>query len=264
MDCSPILKKYLDVLKDIRQYILFFLFFLGIVLLLITLQALICYQIIPVDVTFGRIILDVNAPTLSSMFLSNYAHDPYDSEHLRTNALFLYRIMAVIFITGYVILPANRWNPPKHFLRSVFLMIFLLLPFPLSGIAIIHGRIIGMAGFGGFSGIESALMGLAAFLCVTCVFTCLYPRWKERSESFGMLPVAGAAMVCLLPVVGIIMFTGGRNVDTVGHLTGYLYGLFIPLAVSLLMEGQGQHWKSGIIGLLIAVFVAPSAAWIVL
>lgn len=264
MDCSPILKKYLDVLKDIRQYILFFLFFLGILLLLIALQALICYQIIPLDITFGRIILDVNAPTLSSMFLSNYAHDPYDSEHLRTNALFLYRIMSVIFITGYVILPANRWNPPKHFLRTVFLMIFLLLPFPLSGIAIIHGRIIGMAGFVGFSGIESALMGLAAFLCVTCIFTCLYPRWKERPASFGVLPVAGAAMVCLLPVVWLIMFTGGRNVDTVGHLIGCFYGLFIPLAVSLFMESENPRVKNSVAGLLVAMLVVPSVAWIAL
>jgi hypothetical protein len=172
--------------------------------------------------------------------------------------------MALIFVTGYVILPANRWDPPKHFLRNVFLMIFLLLPFPLSGIAIIYGKMNGMAGLVGFSGIESALIGLSVFLCVTCLLTCLYPRWKKSPGSFGVLPIAGAAMICLLPVAYFIMLPGGRNVDTAGHLVGYLYGLFIPLAVSLLMEGQGQHWKSRVIGLLIAVLVAPSVAWIVL
>jgi hypothetical protein len=264
MDCTPGLKKYIDVLKDIRQYILFLLFFLSIVLLLIAFQALICYQIVPVDITFGRIILDVNAPTLSGMLLCHYAHDPYDPEHLRSNALFLYRIMALIFVTGYVILPANKWDPPKHFLRNVFLMFFLLLPFPLSGLAIIQGRMNGMAGCVGFSGIESALVGLSAFLCVMCIFTCLYPRWKKRPESFGLLPIAGATVICLLLVVGIIMFTGGRNVDTVGHLIGCFYGLLVPFAVSLFMESQSQRIKNSVAGFLVVMLVVPSVAWIAL
>lgn len=261
MDCFSVLKKYVPTLRDKRQYHIYILFCVSIVLLLMIFYLLIKYPdpIIPEEITNRFIILDVNAPTPLSMFLCNYAHNPKDCGHLWNNIVTFCGAMIIIFI-GSVLLPGNNWKTQKNFLRIVFLIIVLALPFTISGISILCGRRIGMEHTVGFSGIDFALFGVSTFILIKCLFLNLKPNWEKKL----MWPIFGATLIgiCFLGVIQYI--TGGPNVNAISHAVGPIYGLITSIAVSSLITNPTHKWKYGVGIFLLAIFFIPSVLWIFL
>lgn len=265
MNCPSVLKEYLITLRNTRLYQVYILFCVGVVLLLTVFYLLIKNPdpIIPIEITLSYIILDVNAPTFSSMFLCNYAHHPDYPMHLWNNIFLFCGAMMLIFIFS-VLLPKNNFKSLKTFFKFVFPIIFIGFPFTLSGTSIICSRINGMERTVGFSGIDSALIGILTYIAITCLFWNFYLYWEKNPDKKWIWPLFGAALICLCFGAILIYVTEGPNVNIISHFFGYIYGLITAIAVSFLITNPTQKWKYGVAISLVAILIIPTVLWIFL
>jgi hypothetical protein len=92
-------------------YVCFFGFTVGMTALLVVFQYSILY-LIPVEFTLDYIYLNVPTPNPSSMFLSNYMHNPLDPSHIANNLPTTIVLIVAIFLAGTIILPAAGCRMP--------------------------------------------------------------------------------------------------------------------------------------------------------
>ncbi len=244
-------------------YLLYFLFLAGIFGLLSGFQYAIL-RIIPVDFTLRHIYLNVGDPSLLSMFLSNYMHNPLDSSHIMNNLSSAYLLIIAIFVVGIIILPALRSPMPPKFFPATFLVFLLALPFSISGISIWSGRIMGKEWSSGFSGITYAFLGLLFFLMLSLVYrTVLESRSEKISQSVFVLLTA-TFLTLTLAICQIFAELPSGTVNVYAHLGGLLLGLLIPSLIGLFLTAQDQKQKA-VAGVFIGfVLFIPSVFWLLL
>lgn len=147
-----------------RTYWAFFAFNLAIYLSIIGFQIAILTLTIPQEFTLQYLYLNVNSPNLSSMFFNHFMHNPLSISHMTDNILVFLFLIVLVFIAGFIILPASGCPLPKHFFPAIFLVFLIGLPFAISGISIWTGRIFQKTYVSGFSGFNFALLGMFFFL----------------------------------------------------------------------------------------------------
>lgn len=204
----------------------------GVVAVLLALQVLISTDIIPWDLATRYFFLNVQSPNLASVFLAQYVHTPFFPVRLVATALVFALTMCCICLFGYFVLPALGWKPPAHLMRNTFLCIFFLLPFLLSGIAIIVERpthTTNVLYACGSSGIVAALMGFAVVLVAAALTMICRERWEEGR---GCAWLYGLGIVAFLLPLLFWVVLGGRDVLPVAiRFGGYVFGLVVPLVL---------------------------------
>ncbi|MDD3112689.1 MAG: hypothetical protein PHU26_10410 [Methanofollis liminatans] len=234
----------------------------GVLIFLFGLQYAICTQIIPIDVATHYLFMNLSAPSPSSFFLSHYVHDPSSPHHIIINALIFFFTVFCIFQFRYLILPALGWRSPPNLIKNTSLLVLFFLPFSLSGIAIIIGGQVGYRYGCGFSGIAAAFVGFLIFLIVTS-FVEVGKYRRTQGKSWKVLFGIGA-MSILLPVYFWISESGRGDTPLYVHVGGYIFGLIIPLILSLIGGQFGDRKKVILYALLGTLFLLPLLAGVIL
>lgn len=243
-------------------YLRFLGFVVGIAALLVFFQYSILY-IIPAGFTLDYIYLNMTTPNPSSMFLSNYMHNPFDQTHITSNLLTTISLLVAIFLAGTIALPAGGYRMPPKFFTVIYLVFFLLLPFAISGISIWSARIMGIAWSSGFSGISYALFGLLVFLMLGWAYTTILesPNRDTYRLAFALLSMT---FVSLIPVIAFILLDlRTHSINVYAHLGGFALGLLVPSLVAVGMTAETKREKVAVAAMLAVVILLPSVGWIV-
>ncbi|MCC7566033.1 MAG: hypothetical protein KO206_07140 [Methanomicrobiaceae archaeon] len=242
-------------------YISFLGFLLGVAGVLVSFQYAIL-RIIPAEFTLRYIYLNVNAPTLSAMFLNNYMHNPMDASHIASNLPATVFLIAAVFTAGTILLPAFGCRMPQGFFPATYLVFFLLLPFPISGISIWSARIMGKVWSSGFSGINYALLGLLFFLMLSRLYIgTLRDTGRDACRSaFALL--LGTFLLLALAILFIFIDLHATHINVYAHLGGFLLGLIVPALVGLLLSAEDARQKALAAAMIGLVVLAPAVGWL--
>lgn len=234
-------------------FLYFFDFVVGMTALLVFFQYSILY-LIPVEFTLDYIYLNVTTPNVSSMLLSNYMHNPLDPSHIANNLPTTVFLILATFLVGIIILPATGCRMPSKFFPMVYLVFFLLLPFPISGISIWAARIMGKSWCSGFSGINFALLGLLFFLMLTWLYiTTLQSQNNDAYRStFALL--SGTFLLLMIVMTAVFLDLKDSGINLYGHLGGFMLGLLMPALIGLGIVAEKVQQKV-VIGLIIGFVI---------
>lgn len=259
------ISQYFEFAKKIpaRIYWAFFAFTLAIYLSLIAFQVAILTLTIPQEFTLQYIYLNVNSPNLSSMFFNHFMHNPLSISHMTDNIQAFIFLIVLVFIAGFIILPASGCPLPKHFFPAIFLVYLIGLPFAVSGISIWTGRIFQKTYVSGFSGFNFALLGLFFFM----LFFWLYSGMLQNRSTHPLSPFVllfSVLFVISITVAAIMLDLKNPQVGVFAHLGGVLLGLLTPAMVGIILVSKRMKDKFGFALLLIAVLAVCAGFWIVL
>ncbi|MCQ1537849.1 hypothetical protein FTO68_02455 [Methanocalculus taiwanensis] len=245
------------------------IFLLYLIFLAVLFSLLLCFQyaiihVIPVEFTLRHIYLNVNDPNLTSMFLSNYMHNPLDSSHITNNLYSTYLLIICIFILGTVILPALGSPMPPKFFPATFLVFLLALPFSISGISILSAPVMGKEWSSGFSGITYAFLGLFFFLMLSLVYRRVLKRRSDMTSRSMFLLFSGTFLTLTLVICQIFSELHLGWVNVYAHLGGFLLGLLIPSLMALVLTAQ-NHRQAAVAGIFIGLtLLTPSFFWLLM
>lgn len=244
-------------------YLRFLIFVVGLATLLIIFQYAILH-LIPVEFTLSHIFLNVTTPNPSSMFLSNYMHNPFDPAHIANNLSTTIFLLFAIFIAGTIILPASGYRMPEGFFPVTYLIFFLLLPFTISGISIWSARIMGISWSSGFSGISFALFGLLIFLMLARAYMTVlqHPGHDAYQSVFVLLSMTFICSALAAAVILLDLHT--PNINVYAHLGGFALGLLVPSLVGMGMAAGTRTGKRTVAVILGMVLLLPAVGWIIL
>lgn len=244
-------------------YLRCLMFVAGLTALLISFQYSILH-LIPVDFTLSHIFLNVTAPNPSSMFLSNYMHNPLDPAHITNNLSITIFLLFAIFITGTIVLPATGCRMPPGFFLVTYLIFFFLLPFAISGISIWSARIMGKSWSSGFSGISFALFGLLIFLMLVRAYMVVlhHPGRDAYRTVFTLLSMTFISSALVVAVILLDLRT--QNINVYAHLGGFALGLLVPSLVGMGMTVGTREGKIAVAVMLGVMLLLPGAGWILL
>ncbi|MDV2480714.1 rhomboid family intramembrane serine protease [Methanoculleus sp. Wushi-C6] len=243
-------------------YIHFLTLVVGITALLIIFQHSILH-LIPMDFTLDHIFLNMTTPNPSSMFLSNYMHNPFDPTHITNNLSTTAFLLFAVFIAGTVVLPAIGYRMPPRFFLLTYLIFFLLLPFAISGISIWSARITGKSWSSGFSGISFALFGLLVFLMLSWAYTTTLQS-PNRDTCRSVFVLLSMTLICLISVIAVILLDlRTQNVNVYAHLGGFALGLLVPALVGMGLTAETRGQKAAVAAMLGLVILLPSVGWLV-
>jgi hypothetical protein len=250
-----------------------FLFSLIVIplILLVTVQLLILI-VIPPSLTMQYIYLNFSQPTVESMFLSSYMHDPTTTTHLIQNYLGSFFMLLILFGEYYFVIPVGKHMrklslvyPDRSFIATV-LVILLGVPFGISGVSILFGRVLGKTGTVGFSGIVYALMACVVFMVLKMGYDAGSNRAQEAGQQFpndivnGLLFVA--ALVILIPIASILLEIGNPRVNVFAHLAGWGLGLLIAAEVAAVCETARDQVRWTFLVLLVLTLFIPAISWL--
>ncbi len=243
-------------------YVYFFDFVVGVTALLVFFQYAVLH-LIPAEFTLDHIYLNVTTPNVSSMFLSNYMHNPLDPTHIANNLPATVFLLLAIFLVGTILLPAAGCPLPQRFFPATYLVFFLLLPFPISGISIWSARLMGKAWSSGFSGINFALLGLLFFLALVWLYAAVLrdPDRDVYRSTFALLSATILTVGVVIAVVLLDLQTGSINVC--GHLGGFLLGLLVPSLIGVLLTAERRYQRYSVASLIGVVLLVPAVGWMV-
>jgi len=274
-------------LKDRKLLWKFLVLLLGVPVILILLQYFFIWLINSQNYdqfTWIFLRLDITNPTITAMFFSNYIHDPLSSQHLMENYLGYVSFMILNFICYFVITPIFKRRKKLHYEypESAFFLtsiIFLLaLPFAISGISILFGRLLGFEGVLGFSGVIWAFTAYLFFLIILLLFDLISPRIPEveiqsnnsqSGPSVSCNPTTHSAMmifftslVILLVVFGILADLGSHKINVFGHLAGFALGLMLSPLILVITQTTVRKQRLVLVGLCGLIILIPSISWL--
>lgn len=217
-----------------RTYYSFLAFVLAVYLALIGFQTAIVTFVIPQDFTLHYLLLDVNNPNVSSMFFCNFMHNPLSVTHMTDNVATFVFLIVLVFVAGFILLPASGFPLPKHFFPAMLLVYLAGLPFALSGMAIWTGRIVQKTYVSGFSGFNFALLGLFFFLLLVWLYSMtLRERHGNPVSPYALL---FATFFMVVVATGMIFLDlANPAVGIYVHLGGFLLGLLLPAIVGMVL-----------------------------
>ncbi len=240
-------------------------------LIIVLFQNLIVY-IIPPDITLQYIFLNLTHPNPSTMFFSNYMHNPAIASHLLNNYWGYFVSMGIVFTLYYVVIPLGQYknkltkNYPDAPFLATNLVFLLFLPFAISGISILFGRWMGITGVAGFSGIVYAIYAYIFFLILKITFDLVLSRQQQNSRPFSsvidmMLFVTIFAI--LLPIFAIFLEMSSHQVNIFGHFAGYSLGLFISASVAITYETDESRLKIFSSSILFMALLFSTLCWLI-
>lgn len=257
-------EKYISHAKSLptRLYLSFFAFTLAIYLSLIAFQIAILKLIIPQEFTLQYLYLNVNSPNLSSMFFNHFMHNPLSISHMTDNILVFLFLIVLVFIAGFISLPASGCPLPKHFFPAIFLVFLIGLPFAISGISIWTGRIFQKTYVSGFSGFNFALLGLFFFLLFFWLY-CGILRTRSTHPLSLFVLLFSVFFVISVAIVGIMLDLKNPQVGVFAHMGGFLLGLLIPAMVGIILLSKRVNQKVLFSVLLVSMLAGCAGFWIV-
>jgi hypothetical protein len=240
-------------------------------ILLVAVQLLIL-TVIPPSFTMQYIYLNFSQPTVESMFLSNYMHDPRTTAHLIQNYLGGFFMLLVLFGEYYFVVPVGKHSgrlsldyPDRSFIAMV-LVILLGVPFSISGVSILFGRVMGNSGGIGFSGIVYALMACVVFMILKMGYDDAITRTREGGPQFPNDIVNGlvfvAAFVILVPIAAILLEIGNPKVNVFAHLAGWALGLISAADVAAVCETVRERVRRAFLVILALTLIIPAVMWL--
>jgi len=259
------LSQYLENAKIIpaRTYWTFIAFTLAIYLALIAFQLAIITLVIPQEFTLQYLYLNVNMPNLSSMFFNHFIHNPLSISHMTDNIQTFILLIVLVFIAGFIILPASRSELPKHFFPAIFIVYLIGLPFAISGISIWSGRIFHKTYISGFSGINFALLGLFFFMLFFWLF-CGMLRNRSNQPLSPYILLFSVFFVILIAIAAIMLDLKNPQVGVFAHLGGFILGLLLPAMGGIILVSKSVKQKVTFSLVLIAVLTVCAGFWIVI
>ncbi|MGC9435557.1 MAG: hypothetical protein ACP5C4_05670 [Methanomicrobiales archaeon] len=205
-------------------------------------------------------------PTQSAMFLNNYIHSPCDQSHLVVNCI-LFSGLAVCIILLTEALENLGCRLPRRFFAYIMAIFFLALPFAISGasLLVVDRGVITM--ISGFSGINSALLGIVLFLFLVLLDVHILHRRPppEIPATRSPSPLARVSFLVFVPALMVVLITLGMLLDPnpqsniAAHLAGFYLGLLCSPLVLLLTTPGGRHqqaWAAVLLALLLTVPIA--------
>ncbi len=257
--------QYFNYAKSLptRLYLEFFVFTLTIYLSLIAFQIAILKLIIPQEFTLQYLYLNVNSPNLSSMFFNHFMHNPLSISHMTDNILVFLFLIVLVFIAGFISLPASGCPLPKHFFPAIFLVFLIGLPFAISGISIWTGRIFQKTYVSGFSGFNFALLGLFFFLLFFWLY-CGILRTRSTHPLSPFVLLFSVFFVISVAIVGIMLDLKNPQVGVFAHMGGFLLGLLLPAMVGVILVSKRMNQKILFSVLLVSVLTGCAGLWVIL
>ena len=146
------------------------LLLVGLPVFLLIFQIVVLIGAIPPEYTVSQLVLNYSQPKVTAMFATNYIHNIWSFEHLTGNYGGYCLLLYISFILYFLVIPILKMHNVLHFEYpdSAFFgtaIVFLIgLPFAISGISILFGRMLSQTGGWGFSGIVWAFYGYLFFL----------------------------------------------------------------------------------------------------
>lgn len=246
------LAQYRHLLKECKLNTFNWLAY-GIIMLVVVPLALLSFhllilgQFISIKDYVDYISLRYAEPNVFTMFLSNYAHMRGDGlAHLTQNILTWELTTVVILATFLLLIPSLKYKYPNSGVRFngrvlvwSAVLYFLVVPFFVSGVSIVFGNYLGIAGGLGFSGITYAFCGFLVYLGSEIIEEKAKLKKMEGNLRFYY---AGMIVVNVLPlwILGTIcidyLTTPGSGIY--GHVTGFLCGLIIPWSLERWWRGR--------------------------
>lgn len=215
-----------------RDLVILFFCVVTLPLVIMVLQIILIWIIIPADIPPDLVWLSYENPTLSGMFLSSYFHSITDFGHLYANYAGTFIVMTLIGVMYVVVMPAYDIAVTRRFMAGSFLSFFLVLPFWIAGVSLYFHPVFPEARWAvGFSGIVAALLGFAFLLVLRVAYTVmLRNRCAGRETVFTL--IAFALFIAIVPSWVMLSEIGG-TVNAFAHIAGYSFGLLVPALLGL-------------------------------
>ena len=268
------------------KYGILFLF-VAVPIILAIIQYLVVF-VIPPQFTISYLRLNITEPAIPTMFISNYIHDPFTFKHLMGNYLGYVVCFVLNFFMYFILIPVFKWRNLLYFKYpdSAFFVtaaVFLIaLPFSISGISILFGRMVGNEATWGFSGITWAFTAYFLFLFLVVLndlmmgnFRCYpVPVPDEASQGQSGISTSGPFQTRVLLLIFfnsfMIIFTiylvlldfSDKSINTFGHLAGFTLGFLLSSLVLAAMQTHIKKQRILLAMMCSLLILIPAVIWI--
>jgi hypothetical protein len=273
-ECQAI-NEYLQTKSILWLFPIVMLLF-GIPFLLFLFHYAIITEVIPASFSLGHFYLNIDQPSFSSLFFSNYVHNVFDSGHI-TNNMQGHLVVFFLLVFLYLIyLPAKGYDCPEENFYLTTIIFLALVPFAVSGVSILFGRFLGIGWAQGFSGINWAFTGYLIYVIVRYSIEAGGRKTAEKEHRtldqtdeaaarnatfpFFFFTIAFILLVC---VFAILLDFGRAQINVFGHLIGFAMGILVPSLVdsARLVRRDNVQGQMVVLVALLLVIGVPAVAW---
>ncbi|MDR2855701.1 MAG: hypothetical protein LBV40_06070 [Methanomicrobiales archaeon] len=173
--------------------------------------------------------LRIGTPGLPNIFFSNYVHNPTDITHLLGNISRFFIAAVLICIMIWYLQKRGVFFPGQFYRRTI--TFFLLgVPFIISSVSLISGRMQHIGYIYGFSGIVWAYIGFLLLLIAIAIGTYELDLFDGLRHHYVLWPplLFTSLLTCTAPIVFIFYLFGSHWTNMFGHLAGLFAGMLIP------------------------------------
>ena len=190
---------------------------------------LIIQGIISYEICRRYFYLRIGTPSLTNVFLSNYVHNPTDLSHIVDNISRFFVAAVLICIMIWYLQKKGVFFPEQFYRRTI--TIFLIgVPFIISFVSLISGKMQNIVYIFGFSGIVWTYIGFLLLLIALAIGTYELEIFAglRRHYSLWSPLLFTSLLTCAVPIVFIFYLFGNHWSNMFGHLAGLFAGMMIP------------------------------------
>ena len=198
-------------------------------LILIIIHFLTIRGIISYETCRTYLYLRIGAPGLSNVFFSNYVHNSTSINHLLGNISRFFAAAVLICIMIWYLQKRGVFFPGQFYRRTI--TFFLLgVPFLISSVSLVSGKMQNIGYIYGFSGIVWAYIGFLLLLIAFAIGTYELDLYVGLRHHYVVLPslLFTSFLTSVCPIVFIFYFFGSHLTNMFGHLAGLFAGMMIP------------------------------------
>lgn len=198
-------------------------------LILIFIHLLIICNVISSKACRTYLYLRIGTPGPSNIFFSNYVHNPTDIMHLFGNISRFFVAAVLICIMIWYLQKRGVFFPGQFYRRTI--TFFLIgMPFIISCVSLVSGRMQNVGYIYGFSGVVWAYIGFLLLLIAIAIGTYEIDLFVELRHHYVLWPPLffTSLLTCVVPIVFIFYLFGSHWTNMFGHLAGFFSGMLIP------------------------------------
>jgi hypothetical protein len=246
------------VFNVLKQYSILLYFGTFVIIVLIIFQVIVLealyFQLISSDIFNIFINLSFTNPQISAMYFSNFTHQ-FTFIHIFFNVVMFFLAIVLVMALHKIVTNYSVFNEsPRILVTKLFILIFILLPLPISGLSILFGGFVGLPGCIGFSGITYAILGYFEYLLIVLA---IFIHKTNYFSGFRKSVVYILPIFFVIFILSLIM-TSDINPDTnyPGHIFGFLLGIIFPFFLNIIFNGKMKQKIASLISLItmIAIF----------